>query len=156
MSDFKLVKLIDPAVVVSVAGGLNPEGAYNAGTTYTVGDSVSYNGSSYIALTTTTGNLPTNTAFWQVLASKGDTGATGPQGPQGEPGSTFSIPELDTDPVSPDAGYTWVKKNSVSVAPILSHTLLHFGLTAPGSISINEYKLKYKTVSGAVVGVTLT
>jgi hypothetical protein len=47
---------------------INPTGVYNGATAYLVGDSVSYQGSSYIALAATTGNLPTNTAYWQLLA----------------------------------------------------------------------------------------
>ena len=60
--------------------GINPRGAYQAGTVYSIGDSVSNNGSSYIAISATTGNLPTNTTYWQLLAGKGDTGSIGPSG----------------------------------------------------------------------------
>lgn len=67
---------------------LIPEGAYVAGTTYAINDSVSYGGSSYIAIAETTGNLPTNTTYWQVLANKGDTGATGATGAKGDKGDT--------------------------------------------------------------------
>lgn len=68
------------------------KGAYNAGTSYTIGDFVTYNGSSYTCILNSTGNLPTNATYWALIASKGDTGATGatgetgatgPQGPQG-------------------------------------------------------------------------
>lgn len=57
--------------------GINPRGAYNAGTAYAIGDSVSYSGSSYVAIAATTGNLPTNASFWQLLAEKGTTGTDG-------------------------------------------------------------------------------
>jgi len=77
----RLVKIIDPTAIV--VGGLVPKGAYNNSTAYSVGDSVSYNGSSYVCITASTGNLPTDTAYWQLVASKGNTGATGPQGPAG-------------------------------------------------------------------------
>ena len=56
------------------SGGVTPQGAYNSGTTYATGDSVSYNGASYVAIQATTGNLPTNTTYWQILAEKGDDG----------------------------------------------------------------------------------
>jgi len=72
MSDFKIVKLLDP-IVLNLEGP-NFTGAYDNGTTYNTGDSVSYNGSSYAALVSTTGNLPTDTTKWQLLASKGDPG----------------------------------------------------------------------------------
>ena len=58
------------------SGGVTPQGAYNSGTTYATGDSVSYNGASYVAIQATTGNLPTNTTYWQILAEKGDDEAT--------------------------------------------------------------------------------
>ena len=83
MSDFKIVKLVDNPVQLVFTGGINPEGAYNNVIAYVTGDSVSYNGSSYVAVQATTGNLPTDTTFWQLLASKGDTGAQGIQGIQG-------------------------------------------------------------------------
>lgn len=96
MSGFNLVKMIDPVAIVT--GGLVPKGAYNNTAAYSMGDSVSYNGSSYVALGATTGNLPTNTTYWQSVAQQGaagatgatgaagPTGATGPQGPQGVQG----------------------------------------------------------------------
>ncbi len=85
----RLVKIIDPTAIV--VGGLVPKGAYSGGTAYSVGDSVSYNGSSYVCITASTGNLPTDTAYWQLVASKGDTGATGPAG-------TTDYNELDNLP----------------------------------------------------------
>ena len=90
----QIVKLLDPMNIVNIPGGLVPKGAYNNGTSYSVGDSVSYNGSSYVCITASTGNLPTDTAYWQLVASKGDTGATGLQGPAG----TTDYNELDNLP----------------------------------------------------------
>ena len=69
---------------VIVTGGLVDMGAYDAGTTYAVGVSVSYLGSSYVMYSLVAeGTLPTDTAYWQVLANKGDTGSTGATGSQG-------------------------------------------------------------------------
>lgn len=68
----QIVKLLDSAVNINVS--VNPTGEYLAEITYQTGDTVSYNGSSYIAISETTGNLPTNTTYWQVIANKGDTG----------------------------------------------------------------------------------
>ena len=56
---------------------LNWKGAYNAGTAYAIDDVVSYNGSSYIAKTATTGNLPTVTANWDIMSSAGTNGTNG-------------------------------------------------------------------------------
>ena len=56
------------------------KGAYNGSTPYAVDDVVSYNGSSYICILASTGNLPTNTTYFQPMATKGsdgtDVGAT--------------------------------------------------------------------------------
>lgn len=88
MSDFKIVKLLDAPVQINLPTGPDFTGEYDNATSYSIGQSVSYNGSSYIALNATTGNPPPNTLFWQLLAEKGDTGPqgeTGPQGPAGDP-----------------------------------------------------------------------
>jgi hypothetical protein len=63
-------------------------GAYSGATAYAVNDAVSYNGSSYICILSSTGNLPTNGTYWNLMASKGDTGATGATGAQGIQGNT--------------------------------------------------------------------
>lgn len=80
----QLVKLLGSPVSISI--NLNPRGDYDNATVYAVADSVSYNGSSYIAIQPTTGNLPTDTDFWQVLSEKGDQGDTGAQGVKGDKG----------------------------------------------------------------------
>jgi hypothetical protein len=73
MSDFRLVKLLD-AISITL-NGPSFTGEYNNTTTYQIGQSVSYLGSSYVAYVVTTGNLPTNDNYWQLLASIGETGA---------------------------------------------------------------------------------
>ena len=45
------------------------KGAYNNSTAYVLDDIVYYNGSSYVAKQSTTGNVPTNGTYWNVLAS---------------------------------------------------------------------------------------
>ncbi len=59
-------------------------GAYDAGATYHNNtahiDMATYDGSLYYAKQQTTGNLPTDTAYWGLAASRGDTGDTGPTG----------------------------------------------------------------------------
>lgn len=44
-----------------------PKGDYDAEETYTMLDVVSYQGKSYVAKQTTTGNAPTNTTYWQLM-----------------------------------------------------------------------------------------
>ena len=86
----QVVKLIGQGLNNTIiTGGLVPKGAYDNGTDYAVGDSVDYNGSSYVMhMDAGAGTLPTDTTKWQVLADKGDTGATGSTGATGATGST--------------------------------------------------------------------
>jgi hypothetical protein len=76
--------------------GINPRGDYNGATAYAAGDSVSYLGSSYVAISSTTGNLPTNATFWQVMAEKGADG-----------NSIQVFNQADT-PVSASEGDLWI------------------------------------------------
>jgi hypothetical protein len=59
---------------------------YDNATPYTIGDIVDYQGSSYACKANTTGNLPTNTTYWAMLAEKGEQGIQGIQGIQGVKG----------------------------------------------------------------------
>jgi len=47
------------------------QGAYAGGTAYVKDDVVSYNGSSYVCILASTGNLPTDTTYWNVMAEAG-------------------------------------------------------------------------------------
>ena len=53
---------------------LNWKGAYNSSTAYIVDDVVSYNGSSYVCILASTGNLPTVTTYWNQMSAKGTDG----------------------------------------------------------------------------------
>lgn len=53
------------------------QGAYNGATSYTLDDVVSYNGSSYICIQASTGNLPTDTAYWEQMSQAGTNGSDG-------------------------------------------------------------------------------
>jgi hypothetical protein len=88
MGSYRLVKMLNP-ISITVNGTFTPKGAYNAGTSYSVGDQVDYNGTSYILYSAASaGTLPTDNTKWGVLASKGDTGATGLKGDKGDTGLT--------------------------------------------------------------------
>lgn len=68
-----------PTGPMGPAGFTNFRGTYAAGTTYIRNDGVYHNGSSWVALQTTTGNAPpnlptTSNAYWSLLASKGTDG----------------------------------------------------------------------------------
>lgn len=71
------------------------ERAWSAVVNYVVNDAVSRNGSSYIAIAPSLNQPPPNADYWDVIASKGDTGATGATGPQGPPGSVSTIVATD-------------------------------------------------------------
>jgi hypothetical protein len=74
--------------VVQVAAGccFDWKGAWNSGTSYNVGDAVSHDGSSYLAVTDNTNSEPPS-ADWDVLAEKGDAGPTGATGSTGATGA---------------------------------------------------------------------
>ena len=62
---------------MSVSAGrvlLMGKGTYSASTAYSPMDWVTYQGSSYVCKQASTGNLPTNTTYWQLLAEKGEAG----------------------------------------------------------------------------------
>lgn len=73
------------------AVGATFKGAYGAGTSYVVNDIVTYQGSSYICILASLGNVPTNTTYWSVLASVGSTGVTGATGPTGSTGTAGAV-----------------------------------------------------------------
>ena len=56
------------------------KGTYAGGTAYTIDDVVSYNGSSYICIQASTGNLPTNATYWEQMSVKGTDGTNGTDG----------------------------------------------------------------------------
>lgn len=66
-----------------------PKGAYSAAVEYVYFDMVTNDGSTYLYINTTasTGTAITDTAYWQCLAQKGDTGAQGIPGNDGTNGT---------------------------------------------------------------------
>ena len=64
----------------AVTSGLRWLGAYVALTAYVVDDGVSYAGSSYICTAPTTGNLPTDASYWNLLSQMGTPGVGGISG----------------------------------------------------------------------------
>jgi len=75
-----------------------PKGEWASATAYTRLDVVLYNGSSWVAIADSTGQVPAEgSAYWQLLSlkgeqgekgDKGDTGATGATGTKGDKGDT--------------------------------------------------------------------
>jgi len=59
-----------------VAVGFTPRGAWSSGASYITNDVVSLSGSSYLAIQSSTNQNPSSaTAYWLVLAAKGDAGS---------------------------------------------------------------------------------
>lgn len=70
---------LDAEAAASIAAGVaDYQGAYNAGTTYQIGQSVSYSGSLFVANTVNTGITPVNGANWFEIAN-GDVTLNGVQ-----------------------------------------------------------------------------
>lgn len=66
------VKITDhPALILMYSRSLVWQGAYSGATAYSPKDAVTYNNASYICKLSSTGNLPTNSTYWDVLAAKG-------------------------------------------------------------------------------------
>ena len=80
--------MAEPITNVLGIVSIKNRGEYNSETSYEKLNVVTYQGSSYCALKDTTGNLPTDTEYWQLYAQKGDTGDTGETGPTGPTGLT--------------------------------------------------------------------
>jgi hypothetical protein len=91
-NDWTLIAGASPSPVAASAGdfsGLAWLGAWDAGPAYRIGDAVSFGGSSYVGVVAGNSNhLPTDTAFWALLAERGATGPTGPTGAPGSAGAT--------------------------------------------------------------------
>lgn len=84
----QVVQLTERPQFTVITGGLVPKGAYSAGATYAIGDSVDYLGSSYVKFAAgAVGTAPTVTATWQVLSAKGNTGSAGSNGTNGTDGT---------------------------------------------------------------------
>jgi hypothetical protein len=57
--------------------GINWLDTWSSATTYAIRDAVTYNGTSYYAITANTNQAPPNATYWNVLAQKGADGAGG-------------------------------------------------------------------------------
>jgi hypothetical protein len=80
------------------------QGTYNSAAAYAVGDVVVYQGQLYYTKSVTTaGTLPTVTAKFDLIASKGADGTNGTNGTNGAPGAGFGIFYLGN--YNPSSGY---------------------------------------------------
>jgi hypothetical protein len=100
-NDWTLLDGASPSPVAAAAGdfsGIAWLGPWDATSSYRIGDVVAYGGSSYLGLVGgNTNHLPSDAAFWGLLAEQG---ATGPTGPTGAPGPADG-PAGPTGPTGP-------------------------------------------------------
>lgn len=110
--------------------GFTPEGAWSSGATYATNDVVSYSGSSYLAIQASTNQQPdTQTAYWMVLASKGDTGSGDVSGPASSVDSEIALFNSTTGKLIKSATTTGILKGTSGV---LSAATAGTDYVAPG------------------------
>jgi hypothetical protein len=138
-----------------VAVGFTPRGAWSSGANYAVNDVVSLSGSSYLAIQAGTNQNPaTQTAYWLVLAAKGDTGSGDVTGPasstnnnvavfDGTTGKLLKQGTAGTDFVAPGTATTFTADQTfnstrLKLAGSSSGTAT---LNAPAAAGTNTYTL---------------
>jgi hypothetical protein len=101
----------------AAAVGFTPRGAWGSGSSYAVNDVVSLSGSSYLAIQASTNQNPsTQTAYWLVLAAKGDTGAGDVSGPASSVDSELALFDSTTGKLIKRASLTGLVKATSGVA----------------------------------------
>ena len=114
----------------AAAVGFTPRGAWGSGSTYAVNDVVSLSGSSYLAIQASTNQNPaTQTAYWLVLAAKGDTGSGDVSGPASSVDSELALFNSTTGKLIKRASTTGILKGTSGV---LSAATAGTDYVAPG------------------------
>lgn len=103
----------DTGTSLRLKGAWSNSVAYVSDSSYI--DIVTYNGNSYICKASNTGQTPTNTTYWTLLAQKGDTGAAGTQGPQGVKGDTGATGPKGADGDSIRYGASYATGSNIRV-----------------------------------------
>ena len=70
--------------------------SYNGATDYVIGNKVYYLGSSYICIAESTGNLPTNPTYWQIIVAKGETVENATEVNISDAGNYYTGTEVET------------------------------------------------------------
>lgn len=109
-------------------------GAYNNGTAYVVDDAVSYNGSSYVCILATTGHIPTNTTYWNLIAEKGSDASGDVVGPGSAVNSNLVAFDGTTGTLIKDSG---ISSSSVVTGVSGTSPIASTGGTTP-AISIQK------------------
>lgn len=103
-------------------------GDYSDGYTYQPGMAVDSNGSSYIAIATTTGNAPPNATYWDILAAKGDQGPPASGSVLSGGGVTSTLVGQDFQLGSTAGGDATGSVDNLTVVAIQNHSI---ATTAP-------------------------
>lgn len=101
--------------------GITWKSTWSGATAYAVNDAVTLNGTSYICVQAHTNQSPPNATYWNVIASKGDTGSQGPAGLDGADGEGF-IWEGTWSSLTAYAVDDVVERNGSSYICIQAHT----------------------------------
>ena len=113
-----------------VAVGFTPRGAWSSGANYAVNDVVSLSGSSYLAIQAGTNQDPaTQTAYWLVLAAKGDTGSGDVTGPASSVDNEIALFNSTTGKIIKRSSTTGILKGTSGV---LSAATAGTDYVAPG------------------------
>jgi hypothetical protein len=124
-------------VFQGVYKGFNIHGAYDSGVTYSVGDVVSFAGSSYVWINATSaaGHEPPDPTYWQVLAAKGE-------------GATIAIGTVTTGAGGSDAEVT---NSGTAVDAVLDFSIpagKSYGGTSTTSLAIGAGNKAFATQAG--------
>lgn len=146
---------------------VNYKGTYSSSITYNTNDIVFYNGTSYIALTTSTGQTPAVGTYWGTLAAQGSTGSAGATGSTGTAGAPGVTPSISATASGLAAGASpTVTTTGTTAAPILNFgipagaagaaggsgsTLVATSKTAAYSAAVNDLVLANATTAAFTV-----
>lgn len=73
------------------------KGTWSSATSYTIGDIVDYDGSSYICISNNSNQTPPNATYWALLASRGDNQFTSEQALDLTDGGNSTLHYHDSD-----------------------------------------------------------
>lgn len=135
------------------------KGDYSSETTYNPMDEVLYEGSTYVCKQTSTGNLPTNTTYWQLMAQKGADGSAGQGIPTGGTTGQVLTKHSSTDY---DVEWSDVELDALSIEEAQEYGLIpgknlavfnpFVGTESSVSVSISDASTGELTLNGSASG----
>ena len=144
------------------------KGTYAGGTAYTIDDVVSYNGSSYICIQASTGNLPTNATYFEQMSQAGTNGTDGTDltttlTTQGDIvyrdasglarlGAGTSGQVLQTNGTGANPSWGTVSSDFVKLASGTNVDATTYSIDGYYSSTYNTYKLIFNTVRNSSAG----